>query len=168
GAALVAELPGHGAGAGGGGRGRLRRLPGAAAADGGDLVGRARPDPVHAGSRGAAGRRLTGRHPHTSAATLTTSPSLATCSAWVRVLPSTVEEKPHCGDRHSWSRGTHWAASSMRRFSSSLLSRAARLVVTRPSTTRFDPRGTKRSGAKPPERASSYSRKKPSTASSPN
>ena len=37
----------------------------------------------------------------------------------------------------------------------------------RPSTTIL-PLGTKRSGSKPPERASSYSRKKPSTLSSPN
>jgi len=54
------------------------------------------------------------------------------------------------------------------RFKSSLLSSAGRLLVTRPNTTRLLPRGTNRSGAKPPERASSYSRKKPSTASSPN
>ena len=44
---------------------------------------------------------------------------------------------------------------------------AGRLVVTRPSTTCL-PGGTKRNGAKPPERASSNSRKKPSTSSSPN
>ena len=37
-----------------------------------------------------------------------------------------------------------------------------------PSTTRGPPFGTKRSGANPPERASSYSRKNPSTFSSPN
>ena len=39
------------------------------------------------------------------------------------------------------------------------------LEVMRPSTTVL-PLGTKRSGAKSPERASSYSRKKPSTSSS--
>ena len=78
---------------------------------------------------------------------------------------STVDEKPHWGDRHSCSSGTKRAASSMRRLRSSLASSSPRLVVTRPSTTSF-PEGTKRSGSKPPERASSYSRKKPSTASS--
>src|SRR5439155_1170490 len=46
-------------------------------------------------------------------------------------------------------------------------SSSPRLVVTRPRTTIF-PLGTNRSGAKPPERGSSYSRKKPSTASSEN
>src|SRR5207245_11161713 len=80
----------------------------------------------------------------------------------------TVDEKPHCGLRQSCSSGTYFAASSIRRFSASLLSSAARLLVTRPSTTRLLPLGTKRSGSNPPERASSYSRKKPSTASSPN
>src|SRR6185437_4298880 len=41
--------------------------------------------------------------PHTSAAVSTTSSSFFTCSAIVRRLPSTVEENPHWGDRHSWS-----------------------------------------------------------------
>ena len=41
-----------------------------------------------------------------------------------------VEEKPHCGDRHSWSMSTNRAASSIRRFSWSLLSSSPRLVVT--------------------------------------
>ena len=40
-------------------------------------------------------------------------------------------------------------------------------VVTRPSTTIL-PGGMNRSGSKPPERSSSYSRKKPSTSSSEN
>jgi hypothetical protein len=39
--------------------------------------------------------------PHTSAAVSTTSLSLARCSSAVSLFPSTVEEKPHCGDRHS-------------------------------------------------------------------
>src|SRR5207244_10756065 len=100
-------------------------------------------------------------YPHTSFATSTTRLSLSFCCSIVSALPSTVEEKPHCGDRHNCSSGTYLAASSMRRFNSSLLSSAARLVVTRPSTIFFGPFGTNRSGAKPPERASSYSRKKP-------
>ena len=57
---------------------------------------------------------------------------------------------------------TYFAASSMRRFNSSLASIAGRFEVTRPSTTIL-PLGTSFSGSKPPERSSSYSRKKPST-----
>src|SRR5580700_8884828 len=106
--------------------------------------------------------------PQTSRATSTTRRSLAFSSSIDSALPSTVEEKPHCGLRHSCSSGTYLAASSIRCFNSSLSSSAARLVVTKPSTIFFGPRGTKRSGANPPERSSSYSRKKPSTASSPN
>src|SRR4051794_31456458 len=102
--------------------------------------------------------------PQTSRATSTMSASFAFCSSIVSAFPSTVDEKPHCGLRQSCSSGTYRAASSMRRFNSSLASNAGRLVVTRPSTTFFGPRGTKRKGAKPPERWSSYSRKKPSTA----
>jgi hypothetical protein len=55
----------------------------------------------------------------------------------------------------------------MRRFRASLLSSSGRLVVTSPRTTRL-PGGTNRSGSNPPERASSYSRKNPSTARPPN
>src|ERR1700689_3257851 len=72
--------------------------------------------------------------PHTSLAVSTISRSLAACSSGVSTLPSTVEEKPHWGDRHSWSSGTYLAASSIRRLSASLDSSSPRLVVTRPST----------------------------------
>src|SRR5690606_27977947 len=77
------------------------------------------------------------------------------------------EEKPHCGERQSWSSGTYRDASSIRRLSSSLDSSSPVLVVTRPSTTCL-PGGTNRNGAKPPARCVSYSRKNPSTASSEN
>ena len=50
--------------------------------------------------------RTTAHDPQTAAAVSTISASLAACSSWVRALPSTVEEKPHCGDRHSCSIGT--------------------------------------------------------------
>jgi hypothetical protein len=106
-------------------------------------------------------------HRQTSDATSTMRASLAFCSSTVRALPSTVEEKPHWGDRQSWSSGTYLAASSMRRLSASASSNTPLLVVTSPSTTCL-PGGTKRSGSKPPERSSSNSQKKPSTASSPN
>ncbi len=109
--------------------------------------------------------RRTWAQPQTSWAVSTTRRSLAISSSWVRALPSTVEEKPHWGERQSCSRGTYFAASSIRRLRSSLLSSSGRLVVTRPSTTCL-PSGTKRRGSKPPERSSSYSRKKPSTSSS--
>src|SRR6202007_2437130 len=107
-----------------------------------------------------------GYQPHTSRAVSTTRRSLAFSSSIARALPSTVEEKPHCGLRQSCSSGTYFAACSMRRFRSSFFSSAPFLVVTRPRTTVL-PLGTKRSGSKPPERASSYSRKKPASASSP-
>ena len=55
------------------------------------------------------------RQPHTSWAVSTMRRSLANCCSWVRSLPSTVEEKPHWGDRHSCSIGTKREASSMRR-----------------------------------------------------
>ena len=42
-----------------------------------------------------------GTHPHTSSATSTIRPSFAHCSSSVRVLPSSVEAKPHWPDRHS-------------------------------------------------------------------
>jgi hypothetical protein len=57
--------------------------------------------------------------PQTSCATWTIRRSFATCSSCVMALPSTVEEKPHCGDRQSCSSGTYFAASSMRRLRSS-------------------------------------------------
>src|ERR1044072_5284448 len=102
--------------------------------------------------------------PQTSSAVSTTSRNLACSCSTVSSLPSTVEENPHCGERQSCSSGTYFDASSMRRFSRSLSSSSPVLVVTRPSTTCL-PSGTKRSGSKPPERSSSYSRKKPSTSS---
>ena len=53
---------------------------------------------------------------------------------------------------------TYFAASSMRRLSSSLLSSVPLLEVTRPSTTVLS-FGTRRSGSKPPARSESYSMK---------
>ena len=52
------------------------------------------------------GERLEARsQPHTSAAVSTTSRSFAISSSRVIRFPSTVEEKPHCGERQSWSSG---------------------------------------------------------------
>ena len=42
-----------------------------------------------------------GNYPHSSRATSTASFSLAHCSSSVRILPSSVEAKPHCGDSAS-------------------------------------------------------------------
>ena len=39
--------------------------------------------------------------PHTSSATSTIIFSFAHCSSSARILPSSVEAKPHCGDRQS-------------------------------------------------------------------
>src|SRR5579862_293094 len=44
--------------------------------------------------------------PQTSRATSTTRRNFAFSSSIDSALPSTVEEKPHCGLRHSWSSGT--------------------------------------------------------------
>src|SRR5262249_53645092 len=96
--------------------------------------------------------------PQTSSAVSTTRRSLAICSSRDSELPSSVEEKPHCGDRHSWSMSTNLLASSIRRLMSSLTSSSPFLLVTKPRTT-YLPFGTKRSGAKPPERSSSNSMK---------
>src|SRR5919205_2300553 len=93
--------------------------------------------------------------PHTSVAVSTTSRSFCTCTSREISLPCTVLENPHCGDNASCSSGTSLAASSMRRKRSSFFSSAARFELTMPSTTRL-PRGTNRSGAKLPERSSSY------------
>src|SRR5699024_6127561 len=120
-----------------------------------------RPPPRHVLAHGG-GRAA---QPQTSWAVSTTSSSFFHCWSWVRALPSTVEEKPHCGERHSCSSGTNLPASSMRRFKSSLVSSSPVLVVTSPSTTCF-PAGTNRSGSNPPERASSNSMKNPSTSRS--
>ena len=126
--------------------------------------------PVVAPRGGAPRRALTARppaprQPQTDCAVSTIRRSLSHCCSSVRALPSEVEENPHCGERQSWSRSTYRLASSMRRSRSSRVSSSPRLVVTRPRTT-YLPLGTKRSGSKPPERASSHSMKKPSTSRS--
>ncbi len=56
----------------------------------------------------ADGCRRARRHyaPQTSSATSTTSRSFAAWSSAESALPSTVDEKPHCGERQSWSRST--------------------------------------------------------------
>src|SRR5581483_9020525 len=106
-----------------------------------------------------AGRGPGNSYFHTSLAMSTIMASLAHCCSSVSTLPSSVEAKPHCGDRQSWSRGAYLAASSRRRLMSSFLSSVPLLEVTRPTTTRFLPLGRKRSGSSPPARSVSYSRK---------
>ncbi len=75
------------------------------------------------------------------------------------MLPSSVEAKPHCGDRQSWSSGDEF-----RRLVDAALDLVLAIPsvpdfeVTRPSTTVL-PFGTKRSGSKPPARSLSYSMK---------
>src|SRR5579864_5534525 len=105
-------------------------------------------------------RRLGAFHwPQTSSATSTIILSFAHCSSSARILPSSVEAKPHCGDRQSWSTGTYFAASSIRRLTASLASSFPIFDETSPSTSCFLPFGKKRSGSKPPARSVSYSRK---------
>ena len=108
------------------------------------------PDPARSGAGPGPYGDRTGAQPQTSAAVSTTSRSLAACSSAVSALPSTVEEKPHCGDRQSCSSGTYLLASSIRRLRVSLSSSSPRLVVTRPRTTslarRHEPQRRERAG----------------------
>ena len=104
------------------------------------------------------GSKPPARRPQISSASSTIIRSLAHCSSSARILPSSVEAKPHCGDRHSCSSGTYFAASSIRRLRSSLDSSRPDFDVTRPSTIVLS-LGTKRSGSKPPARSLSYSMK---------
>src|SRR6185437_2332916 len=97
--------------------------------------------------------------PHTSLDRSTIIFSFAHCSSAASTLPSSVEAKPHCGDRQSCSSATYLVASSMRRLMSSFFSSVPLFEVTRPSTTILLPLGRKRSGSKPPARSVSYSRK---------
>src|SRR5207253_10571638 len=74
-------------------------------------------------------------HPHTLRAISTTRSSLRFWSSSLTRLPTTSEPKPHCGLTANRSSGTYFAASSMRRLSSSIDSSSGTLVLTRPSTT---------------------------------
>src|SRR5216684_238110 len=98
-------------------------------------------------------------HRHTCRAASTTRSSLRFWSSSLTRLPTTSEPNPHCGLRARFSSGTNFAASSMRRLSSSTGSSRGSLVLTSPSTTIL-PFGTKRRGAKLPARGLSYSRRK--------
>src|SRR6266852_8685895 len=97
--------------------------------------------------------------PHTSSESSAIIASFAHCSSSARIFPSSVEAKPHCGDRQNCSSGANFAASSMRRLMSAFFSSVPLFDVTRPSTTILLPLGRKRSGSKPPARSVSYSRK---------
>src|SRR3954470_13298256 len=99
------------------------------------------------------------RYFHTSSASSLIMRSFAHCSSSARTLPSSVEAKPHCGERQNCSSGANLAASSIRRLPSSFFSSVPLLEVTSPSTTALLPFGRKRSGSKPPARSLSYSRK---------
>src|SRR5215510_468361 len=48
--------------------------------------------------------------PQISSASSTIILSFVHCSSSAKILPSSVEAKPHCGDRHSCSSGTYLAA----------------------------------------------------------
>ena len=97
--------------------------------------------------------------PHTARAVSATTRSLRAWSSGPMRLPSSVDAKPHCGLSASRASGTCFAASSIRRVSSSTDSTRGFFVVTSPSTTSRSS-GTARSGSKPPERSSSYSSRK--------
>ena len=65
----------------------------------GDASPDAAPCPCY--DRGLAGNNASHQRPHTSSATSTIIRSFAHCSSSASTLPSSVEAKPHCGDRHS-------------------------------------------------------------------
>src|SRR4249920_1577131 len=109
-----------------------------------------------------AGNDASHQRPHTSPATSTIMRSFAHCSSSASTLPSSVEAKPHCGDRHSWSSEIYLEAASIRRLISSFDSSRPLFVVTRPSTVVLS-FGSIRNGSKPPARSVSYSMKKPCT-----
>src|SRR4029077_3835667 len=119
-----------------------------------DIVKRARQiDAAHFGAHDRAERPYF----HTSRATSMMSSSLRFVSSCVTVWPEPPPlEKPHCGERPRRSSGTYFAASSMRRFSASLLSSCGVLVDTSPRITVL-PFGTWRNGEKSPARGVSYS-----------
>src|SRR2546428_7252995 len=102
---------------------------------------------------------LQASHRHTCRAVSTTRSSLRFWSSSLTRLPTTSEPKPHCGLRARFASGTNFAASSMRRLSSSTGSSRATLVLTSPSTTILS-LGTKRNGAKLPALGLSYSSRK--------
>src|SRR5262249_38499940 len=110
------------------------------------------------------GMRMSQRQtlPHTSSASSTIIRSFAHCSSSPSTLPSSVEAKPHCGDRHNCSSGTNLVASSMPRLMSSFGSSRPLFEVTRPSTP-VRSFGSIRNGSNPPARAVSYSMKNPCT-----
>src|SRR6266436_7848544 len=78
---------------------------------------------------------------HTSFAISTARLSLAHCSSSERMLPSSVEAKPHCGDSASCSKATNLAASCSRRLISSFLSSSPNFEVMTPTTTTLLPFG---------------------------
>src|SRR5436190_12941827 len=84
---------------------------------------------------------LARRYDQTSFATSTIMRSLAHCWSSLNRLPSSVEAKPHCGERQSWSSATYFVASSMRRLISSFFSNEPSFEDTRPSTICLLPLG---------------------------
>src|SRR5258708_17174495 len=99
-----------------------------------------------------------GPQPHTSLDRSTIIFILPHWASSVSTLPSSVEAKPHCGERQSWSSATYFSASLMRALMSPFFSSVPDFEVTRPSTICLLPFGTKRSGSNPPARSVSYSR----------
>ena len=65
----------------------------------GDSSADAAPCPGY--DRSLAGNDASHQRPHTSSATSTIIRSFAHCSSSASTLPSSVEAKPHCGDRHN-------------------------------------------------------------------
>ena len=85
--------------------------------------------------------------------------SLRSCVSNAIGLPARTDAKPHCVDSDICSRGKCRAASSIAGQEGLGRLEVVVLVVTRPSETILSS-GTSRSGAKSPERWSSYSRRK--------
>src|SRR5690348_16294046 len=106
-------------------------------------------DSIHVRWIFARGNKRRCYFPHTSSANSTIMRSFAHCSSSARTLPSSVEAKPHCGERQSCSSATYFVASSIRFLISARGSRRPDLDVTRPSTTILLLFGRKRSGSNP-------------------
>src|SRR5699024_11485751 len=96
-------------------------------------------------------------YPHTSLAISTIYFSLFHCSSSVSLLPWWVEANPHCGLKHSCSKGTYCVASLIRLMIVFLSSSSPFFAVCRPSTTRAPPFRMCSSVSQSPERYSSHS-----------
>src|SRR4029077_1405785 len=96
--------------------------------------------------------------PQTSLAISEIMRSLVHCSSSERILPSSVDANPHCGDRQRRSIFMNLEAASLPPFIASRSSNCPNFVVTSPRTTVLS-LGARRNGSKPPALSVSNSMK---------